>query len=630
MRNGYKLGLITIVIMVMLLGYGGFCMRDGKPESGSNVGTVSGKIIDADGQPIEGAVVVLGQNSPHTVTDPDGQFTINNVPIGSQEINVICGGYYTFNRGSVRMSSITNLGNIQIKEFAGNMDDVPQVSIDNASISGSTISITATITPGASADAITDVRAELLYYNTGKVMTLSGSNVYTATVTIPSNAAGPYLSVVVFAIDAKHKVGSAITTVSYSGGTGTGNFTLDTITGTWSGTVKYHRNYIDSYNYKRALGAEANTAITISALTTNTGTATGKCAEPRMYLLMQDASDPIETVDLSNGNVTLVDANFGIYKIQFDFTGVSRTITATLLARCDSAVTPTNLFGMMRLRETDTTTGITVTNYTGRFHFKNNISWATTDFDGSWVLSDYFGISATGEAFSSYVPPFQYNEALTIDSSGNVTTGTNTMDLDISNGSFSISDTGLGTFSAVITTSDNVATSFYGLVNIKKNFIKGIKKISSGTSKNYGYFWGPKSPTPHFNISNFASRKIGWINTNSVFLGSLRVITGPDSGKLYIIGLGFDASGNIIGGAVDTITGTRIATFSSGNVSSFDTTTGKFNATASGLGCSFTTTNRNASMGVCKVRLVGDFTLDYTGGTDSGYFFMYRLPEPQQ
>jgi hypothetical protein len=70
----------------------------------------------------------------------------------------------------------------------------------------------------------------------------------------------------------------------------------------------------------------------------------------------------------------------------------------------------------------------------------------------------------------------------------------------------------------------------------------------------------------------------------------------------------------------------------------FDTTTGQFSATAQNLLGTRTFTiapasTRNASMGVCKARLVGDFTYVITGAggsTNKGYFFMGRIPEPPQ
>lgn len=627
MGNKYKIGLVAITIMVMLICYGSSCKKSKEKtstsSSGASYGTISGVVLNFEGQPIEGAVVVVGENSPNATTDSNGQFTINDVPTGSQSINIISGGFYTLNRALAAVLPATNLGNIKIKEFAEDLEDLPKVSISNVVITGSTLSVTAIITPGVNADAVNDVRAELLYYNTGSAMTLTGTGVYTgtATITIPSNAVGPYLSVIVFAIDEKRKVGSSIETVAYSAGSGTGIFTQDTISGTWAGTIRYSRNNIDNDNRRRALGIESNANLSIAG--TN---ATGSYAEPRMYRLIQGLS-PIETGDFNGGTVTLIDANIGLYRIDFNFPGISRTLIATLLARCDSAINPTDLYGIIRLREIDTTSAMTITNYAGRFHFQKNITWASSDFESSWILSDKFGVFGIGTPFGQYVSPFQFNESLVIEASGNVTTGTTTMGSTISSGSFTISDTALGAFSAVITTSNGVSTTFYGLMNLKKNYINGIKKIT-GDGSQYGFFWGPKAPVPHYNIMDFASRKLKGIISNSIFLGYMNVITGPDAGLVYAVGLDFDGFGNINGGRVNYITGTNIAVFTSGGIGFFDTTTGQFGATATGSETLIISPvdSRNASMGVCKARLVGDFTL----GANSGYFFMHRFSESQQ
>ncbi|MCZ2315856.1 MAG: carboxypeptidase-like regulatory domain-containing protein [Bacteroidales bacterium] len=53
---------------------------------------ISGKVIDAEGNPIIGAsVVVVGNDRIYTVTDLDGQFSLQ-VPTGANEISFI--GYY--------------------------------------------------------------------------------------------------------------------------------------------------------------------------------------------------------------------------------------------------------------------------------------------------------------------------------------------------------------------------------------------------------------------------------------------------------------------------------------------------------------------------------------------------------
>lgn len=588
-------------------------------------GDVSGTITDSDGEPLEGATVVLGQDSPHAVTDHEGRFTITGVAIGSQPINVICGGFYTLNQNAINvLANATNgLGNIQVKEISDTLDNIPQISDVTAVISGTTITVSAVVTPGAEADAITDVRAELLHYNTGKAMTTAGNGLFSANVLIPGRAVGPRLTVLVFALDAQNRVAQEVVTIAYGLGSGTGGFSVDTIAGPWSGSVKFHRDDIDVNNGKKALREWTNAAVTIS------GTAvSGKYAEPRMHRLVLNLADPIETVNLDSGTITLVDADIGLYKIEMGFTGLSRTAIVELMARCNSALTPTNLFGIMRMVEIDTGSTITITrHFAGRFHFKKGEAWALSDLTSSWVLSDFIGLGLP--VGTKYMPPFQYNEAFSIDSVGNVTTGSNTMGLSITSGSFAIDDASLGKFSGSVVTSDGVTTTFYGLVDLSKRHIKGVKKIAAGITNAYGHFWGPKAPTAHFNTADFASRRISGITINSIFKGHIRVTSGPHIGFAYPVKLQIDASGNVVGGFVGLFVP---VVFTSGSVSFVDTTTGQVSGSATGTGGTFTiapTNTRNASMGVYKARLVGDFKLELTsGGTDTGFFFMHRIPEP--
>jgi hypothetical protein len=629
MRNRYSVVVLSIAILALaVFGYIG-CEKKRKNKTGSKTGssatgTVTGYVVDADGQPLEGALVVMGENSPHTVTDPNGQFTISDVPGGMQKINVIAGGFYTLNNVTVSVlqtSATTNLGNVQVKEFSETLDNIPDISNTTASILGNTISITATVIEGSAGDDITDVRAELLYYNTGSVMTALGGNQYSATITIPSNAVGPYLSIIVFAVDEEYRVGSEIVTVSYSGGSGSGGFTLDTIAGQWSGSAKYHRDALDIYNYPRALLHRANATITVTD-----SSVVGKYAEPRTWLLLQGYSDPIETVSLDSGTVTLLDANLGIYNIILNYTGVSWTGSVRLLARCDSATNPENLSGMLYTTEIDSTSTPITRFFTGRFHFKKGESWDFSDLTSEWTLSDFFVL---GTPFGTrYIPPFQYNEAFSIDVTGNVGSGSNTMGLDITGGNFVISDTSLGTFGGSIVTSDGITTSFYGLIDVSKQHVRGIKKITNGSSTVYGHFWGPKTPQPLFNISDFASIKPNGTVVNSIFKGFVFVTAGPNSDMIYPTTLRFDESGNIVGGFIFPL----IVNITSGSVSFVSTTTGQFSGSATGLvGQTFTiapsSSSRNASMGVYKIRIVGDFTLTTDAGTDSGYFFIHRRPE---
>lgn len=611
--------MAVAIMLIAILGYAGCGVKKAKTGS-SAPGSVSGRVVDADGQPIEGALVVFGTSSPHTLTDQNGQFNVTDVSAGSQPMKVIAGGFYTPNASAnIEGDTGNDMGDVQAKEVGEGLDNAPHINNVSAVISGSSISVSAIITKGAGNDEVTDARAELLYYNTGCVLANTNGNQYSGTILIPANAVGPNLTVVIFAVDAQNMTASEAITVAYSGGSGSGGFTLDTISGTWSGSIKFHRDEPDANNQRRVIRNWTNAVIDVAG-----ATVTGQYAEPRLWLLTHGYSDPIETINLNSGSATLVDASIGLYKIELSYTGVSRTGTIELTARCDSAANPANIFGMMHAVEIDN--AMAVTNYfSGGFHFKKGESWSLADLTSSWTLADFF---ITGTAFSPvYKPPFQYNEAFSVDASGTVIQGSNSMGLDITGGSFAVSDAALGKFTGSILTTDGVSTSFYGLVNLGKNHIKGIKKIA-GTGTVYGHFWGPKTPQPLFSNSDFASRRPGGNRVNSVFTGAIFVTSGPDADRILPAKLLFDQSGNIVGGCVYP----SIPVISSGSAGFVNTTTGQLSGSARGLdGYTFTmaptSSQRNASMGVYKARLVGDFILTTSVGVDSGYFFMHRRPE---
>ncbi|MFD3003480.1 carboxypeptidase regulatory-like domain-containing protein [Pontibacter toksunensis] len=55
-----------------------------------NTGSISGQVTDNNGNGIEGITLLLKENSQVAVTQPDGAYTITNLPLG--EITVIVKG----------------------------------------------------------------------------------------------------------------------------------------------------------------------------------------------------------------------------------------------------------------------------------------------------------------------------------------------------------------------------------------------------------------------------------------------------------------------------------------------------------------------------------------------------------
>ncbi len=59
---------------------------------------VAGRVVDAKGQPVRGAGVVLandrwGSNPPTATTDPDGRFTLTNCDPGNENLTVEADGF---------------------------------------------------------------------------------------------------------------------------------------------------------------------------------------------------------------------------------------------------------------------------------------------------------------------------------------------------------------------------------------------------------------------------------------------------------------------------------------------------------------------------------------------------------
>lgn len=620
---------ILLLSLVAVTGCGG--TGDTDSEGSANLGMVSGTVVDAGGVPVEGATVVIGENSPHDMTDSNGNFTILDVPPGNHKLHVISDGFYTLSNGSVSVSDATELGNVQVKEVS-DIDDAPVISDATAVINGNDIYVTATITEGENEDAIVDARAELSGYNTGSAMTADG-DIYSATISIPDDAVGPYLSILIFAVDEEDMTSSEEITVVYDDDKGEGEFSLDTIAGNWSGTLRYHRPPHPDYRPAFAFGVFGVHDWTNASLNISNSDVTGQYAKPDLDLLIGGAADPIENKPF-DGAVTLINKNKGFYKIELSVTDTNTNWRADIVmhGKLDSAGDPGNFTGKLHIKETDSSSGTPVVrHYRGRFHLKKGESWDLSDLSSAWILSDFFFAGDGSPSYEGrYIPPFQYNEAFEIDASGSVVSGgTNSMGLNITGGSFDITDPSLGTFEGSITTEDNATTYFYGIINIGKRHVKGVKKITLNSSNVYGHFWGPKYVLPNFSDSDFGSRRIGDYIVTSVFRG--HIYRDADS-QFYMFQLRIDSNGNVLGGYIDSPLKNPIY---SGKVYFVDTITGRISGTIESRDYTIyvgesEVEQRNASMGVYKGRLVGDISFSNIGDLqviNYGRFFLHRLPQ---
>lgn len=306
--------LIMVIAPVLILsGCGG--SSNSSSSSGSTVsgsGSVSGTITDSDGAPVAGATVVAGNSSPTAVTDQDGKFTISNVPSGSVTVNTVTPGYQTntFTVDVTNNSTTTVAAPIELPDI----DDVanaPQITNVTLTATSSTVSVTATIVAGGSADNVIDARAEWVGYGVGSKMTASGST-YSTNIAIPNTFVGPSALIEIFAIDAKRRVGTNAATAAIPGAAGSGGFDASTFTGNWAGGAEFHRAAFgdgDGVGDKRI----SNVSLLITG-----STVSGQFADitiekhilPSLWAVTKTAF---------TGTLTLIDASLGIYEMTSTF-----------------------------------------------------------------------------------------------------------------------------------------------------------------------------------------------------------------------------------------------------------------------------------------------------------------------
>lgn len=74
--------------------YGYGLVNAAKAAAGVETGAIAGKVTDVDNSAIEGATVVVeGTTLPEATTDENGDYTINNVPVGIYTVTASAGGY---------------------------------------------------------------------------------------------------------------------------------------------------------------------------------------------------------------------------------------------------------------------------------------------------------------------------------------------------------------------------------------------------------------------------------------------------------------------------------------------------------------------------------------------------------
>jgi Carboxypeptidase regulatory-like domain len=620
-RTQWISGVLAVVAPIVILS--GCGINNNNNLSGT--GSVSGTVTDSDGTPIAGATVVAGGSSPTAMTDQDGKFTLTGVPAGSTTINAITPDYET----DTVMVFVNENKSTPVPDpiRLPDVDDVanaPEITDVTLSPTASTILVTATIKTGASGDGLSDARAELIGYGVGAKMTANGST-FSATIAIPGGFAGPSALVEVFAIDNKRRVGAQMATAPISGVTGSGDFDAATFTGDWAGSAEFHRAAFgdsDRVGDRRI----ANVSLSISG-----GAVSGRYVDFTLEKYIPATSWGVTTTGFT-GSLTLIDANRGIYKIESTFNpAASRTVDLTVIGKLNSATAPSHFVGFLRAVVRDTSPMNVTTIIRGRIHLLSGLNWSTSDLEGDWVWSQLAKSCPTCGAGFTYRAPFQFNSSFTV-AAGTISGGEDTLGNAISTSvPFSVTDSGVGVFSGTLTSTDGSTITVSGLIGPRKRHLFGLFSVALSGKTAYGLLWGNRiAAPPHFATSDFGQKQFDGSTRTAIWRGFFYVSGGPDpAGTICYLSLWTKPDGSVVGGAIAPVPlmPCPLVVFRSGDLAFLNTTDGQISGSATGGTRVFTLapeSSRNASMGVEKARLVGDFSLNVTGGLDTGFFFLAR------
>lgn len=638
-----RLLVISMIMMTPVLGLVG-CGSSGSSTSSNSEtgsGSVSGVITDSSGTAIGGATVVTANGFLSSTTDNNGNFTLSGVPAGMNSLYAISPGYNTSNffvdvpfHSSITIGSPIRLPDVD------NIANAPVITDASAPLSKGIFTVTATINATTSSTAcgsfvacsIVYAGAELVGYGVGTSLTNGGSgSIYTGNFALPSNFVGPTAVIKIFAVDNTGRVGTDLVTVSVPGTSGTGNFTPTTIDGTWGGSANYHREAfggIDRMGDRR----RANLSFTISSGTNFTG----KSALIDIEQYFTGEQWGVVTSSFS-GTTTLLDANLGIYQLTASYTfSTDRTLEFAMTGQLNSSSDPTSFVGYFEATITDSTPR-PIIHICGQFDLEKGLTWSTSDLAANWVWSSFIRTSSFN---LTYTNPFQYNSAFKLDASGNIDptdSGEETLYATTNSVGTSIPitvvDSSLGLYEgAIYSLTYGVNRSVKGLLGPGKEHILGFEVTSESNKTAHGTFWGSKIATPpHFATADFAETKQDETLIDSIWRGYYYV-TGSSVTKhldsVCYLSLKLDPSGNVKGGMILPIAGSCpvVTDLNEGSLSFTDTTDGRISGNPSNGNTTFDiapNSPRNASMGVYKERLVGDFSVN-NNGTDTGYFFLAR------
>lgn len=143
---------------------------------GSNDATISGKIMDSDGQPLPGAVVVVGDGTLRaaTVTKGDGTYSISNQPTGNTQVHVFAPGF-VYDPGHNLKSLNSGSNEYDVKLEPQRAGAGPRFQGDpTATVSGSNIQMQARIVAGSTSPVGSELLAVDAADGRAVLLTLSG------------------------------------------------------------------------------------------------------------------------------------------------------------------------------------------------------------------------------------------------------------------------------------------------------------------------------------------------------------------------------------------------------------------------------------------------------------------------
>ena len=95
--------ILLVSASLALTGCGGG--GKGSASNGGSGGSIEGRVVNSEDTPLPGAIVSVGGTS--TTTDNHGQFTLQNVAVGTQVVSASLAGYYNDGRGSASVTVVT-------------------------------------------------------------------------------------------------------------------------------------------------------------------------------------------------------------------------------------------------------------------------------------------------------------------------------------------------------------------------------------------------------------------------------------------------------------------------------------------------------------------------------------------